>query len=201
MIALTLGEQQKNRVINDLNVTNEQIGMCHEVIGPDNKSYYLVENSKGLLDENGNILEYRVSWSRTMGYQCQCEAGKWGFAHCKNFCWHVRATVAAGMEKDNAFSHEVPVSVEPTEEVTVKAAQPVQAPKKYTLMRGYDIRIKRIGERMASEIIQASAPDGELPAEWQAVKNDATVSFAQIYRNTQRQKRADKRIIADQFSR
>jgi hypothetical protein len=112
------------------NVTPDQIGAAHKVFGPDNKAFYLVENSQGLYDNGGQLLEYKVTYTEQYGFQCTCEAGKHGFAHCKNFCWHVRASVAASEEEKAALKEQeafqrqdtmvvpaVKVAVKPIEEV------------------------------------------------------------------------------------
>ena len=88
-------------------ITDENIGACHEVIGPDGKNFYLVENSNQQVDDDGMVIEYEVRWSRQYGYTCTCACGKYGFGnvtHPSGVCWHVRAAVAASMEKDGAFT-------------------------------------------------------------------------------------------------
>lgn len=86
-------------------VTAEQIGKCTKVYDFQLKqNVYLVENSKGETDNDGNIIEYKVQYSKEHGFTCNCEAGKRPFAHCKNYCWHVRASVAAVVEEATALA-------------------------------------------------------------------------------------------------
>jgi hypothetical protein len=94
------------------NVTPEQIGACHKVFGPDNQPFYLVENSKGELDQDGQLIEYRVSFTKGMGFQCTCKAGQEGFAHCRSFCWHVRASVACDEEIKQAMKEQERLNAE-----------------------------------------------------------------------------------------
>ena len=88
------------------NVTPAQIGKCTKVYDCQLKqNVYLVENSKGETDNEGNIIEYKVTYDKEHGFRCNCEAGKRGFAHCKQgYCWHVRASVACAIEEANALA-------------------------------------------------------------------------------------------------
>lgn len=92
--------------IDTSDITSEQIGMAHAVIGPDGKKFYLVENSRGELDGDGNVIEYKVTHHPHFGYQCTCKAGQYGFAHCKNYCWHVRASIACAQEEREAMAEQ-----------------------------------------------------------------------------------------------
>jgi hypothetical protein len=91
--------------INISNVTPEQIGMAHKVWGSDGKPFYLVENSKGEVDEQGHIIEYTVKaifkggrWHLT----CNCKAGQRGVT-----CWHKKAAVACSAEEKTAMDEQV----------------------------------------------------------------------------------------------
>ena len=85
-------------------VSSEDIGRAHKCIA-DGTSYYLVENSRGDLDEDGEVIEYRVSWTRKTKFTCSCYAGKEAFIHCKKgFCQHVLIAVAAAQEEKQAMA-------------------------------------------------------------------------------------------------
>lgn len=82
-------------------VTPEQIGRCHRIIGQDGKAFYLVENESGKFDEHGCI-EYKVAFSRLTGFTCTCPSGRHGFynvRHVSGVCKHIRWAVAASMER------------------------------------------------------------------------------------------------------
>ncbi len=74
-------------------VTLEQITHCQKVEHADG-NFYMVES------ESGNLVEYKVTWNRKQGFQCTCEAGQSGFAHCRKngVCKHVVWSVAAARE-------------------------------------------------------------------------------------------------------
>jgi hypothetical protein len=93
-------------------VTPEQLVRAHKIFGPDNKAFYLVENSKGEVDDEGNIIEYEVRYGSEKGFSCTCTAGQdedGPFSHCHNpsgLCWHVRAAVAAALEERGALKEQ-----------------------------------------------------------------------------------------------
>ena len=91
--------------VNYQTVTPAMIGAAHKVFGPDNKPFYMVENSKGRVDGEGNIIEYTVKaifrqnkWRVT----CNCKAGNEG-----RMCWHKRAAMAAAAEEKAAMAEQV----------------------------------------------------------------------------------------------
>ena len=88
-------------------VTAEQIGKASKVFGPDNKPFYQVENSKGDVDADGYLIQYKVTYSRSKGFQCTCKAGQYGFSHCKSYCWHVKAAVACAREAHEAIAEQI----------------------------------------------------------------------------------------------
>jgi acyl-CoA thioesterase len=86
-------------------VTNEQIGACTKVFGPDNKPFYKVVNSKQETDADGHLIEYSVKAIRRQGkwfFTCDCKAGQNG-----RQCWHVRASMAAAAEEKSAMAEQV----------------------------------------------------------------------------------------------
>lgn len=80
-------------------ITDEQIGKCHKVFGPDNIPFYQVENSDGKLDDNGDLIEYKVTWGKDRGFSCTCKAGQFG-----TLCWHIKAAVACAREEKAAIA-------------------------------------------------------------------------------------------------
>lgn len=73
---------------------------------------------------------------------------------------------------------------------------------KPTVIHGYVIQTWRSGDAWYQHSDQkAYAPKGQLPEEWEATKGNPEVVEAKIFSTTQALKRADRRIIADQFKR
>ncbi len=96
-----------SEILKSSSVTSEQIGKAHKVFAEDKTAFYLVENSKGEVDAEGLIIEYRVTWSRERGFSCTCEAGQEGFIHCsRGYCWHVAAAVACAKEEREAMEEQ-----------------------------------------------------------------------------------------------
>jgi len=89
-------------------VTPEQIGKCHkafELVDGKAVPFYLVENEAGTLDQDGEIIEYKVTYDTKHGFRCTCKAGQHGFANCKNSaCKHVGWAVAASREESEALA-------------------------------------------------------------------------------------------------
>lgn len=109
---------QRANVYAHLDVTSEQIGMAHacSAIGG---TYFQVENSRGLTNDEGELIEYRVSWSYEYGYQCDCPSGKRGWAnvhHKSGVCWHVRSACARAIEMREATA--TPSWVNPSNETS-----------------------------------------------------------------------------------
>lgn len=69
------------------------------------------------------------------------------------------------------------------------------------LARGYDIRIQRDGSGWLNEKHHAWGLDGNLPEEWNQIKQDQSVVQAVIFRSTQRHRRADKRRYEEKYTR
>lgn len=85
-------------------ISAQEIGRCHKVFGPQG-SFYLVENEAGDFDDNGQIIEYPVTYSKEYGFQCLCKSGLHGFANVKHpsgVCKHVRWSIAASIEEAEA---------------------------------------------------------------------------------------------------
>lgn len=78
-------------------VTEEQIDRCFRVydlnVTP-SVPFYLVRS------ESDNLTEYKVTWSKELGFQCTCPAGQEGFCHCytNGVCKHVIWSVAAAAQ-------------------------------------------------------------------------------------------------------
>ena len=92
-------ERVKNNISD---VTPEQMDKATHIWGQD-EEYYLVANSKGEFDEEGNIIEYKVQYSHEHGFVCGCPSGLHGFSNVKHpsgCCWHVRAAVAAFLREE-----------------------------------------------------------------------------------------------------
>jgi hypothetical protein len=108
-------------------VTPEQIGKAYKVFGPDNKPFYMVENSKGEYDEDGNLIEYTVKAVKVNGkwnLTCNCKAGQNG-----RLCWHVRAAMACANEEKAAMAEQVALNAEAAKQVNpvVEVAKVEQA--------------------------------------------------------------------------
>jgi len=82
-------------------ITPIQISKCTRVLDcQTHQNVYLVENEDGNFDDDGQVIEYTVTYSSNMGFQCTCKAGQEGFAHCKNgYCKHVAWAVAHAKEE------------------------------------------------------------------------------------------------------
>ena len=81
--------------VNYQTVTSEMIGACHKILTCEG-NFWKVENSKGELDDNGDLIEYSVKAIKVNGkwhITCDCKAGNEG----RN-CWHKRAAMAAEAE-------------------------------------------------------------------------------------------------------
>lgn len=86
-------------------VTPEQVGKCTKVYDFQlRQNMYLVENSRGITDNEGNIIEYKVTYDKKHGFRCSCLCGQYGFYNCKNYCWHVRASVSCAIEETKALA-------------------------------------------------------------------------------------------------
>lgn len=140
-----------NVAINTYGVTDEQIGKAHKVFGPDNKPFYLVENSKGDVDETDHLIEYSVKALKRQGkwhLTCDCKAGSEG----RN-CWHKRASQAAAAEEKAAMAEQVALNeVAKVEPVPAKPRQKASKDGE----RLYQSRMRGIADiiaakRMASE--------------------------------------------------
>ena len=86
--------------INIQKVTPEQIDKARR-IEQNGEIFYLVENSKGNLDENGNVLEYTVRYDKAHKcITCTCPAmnppaDERGYLkYAPRMCWHIPAAVA-----------------------------------------------------------------------------------------------------------
>jgi hypothetical protein len=87
--------------VNTDSITPEQIGKCTKVLDcQTHQNFYLVENESGNIDDEGHLIEYKVTYSSKMGFQCTCKAGQEGLVYCKNgYCKHVAWAVAAAKEE------------------------------------------------------------------------------------------------------
>jgi hypothetical protein len=107
-------------------VTDEMIGRAHkafEIVDGKATGYYLVENSQGECDEDGEVIEYRVTYD-AKGFHCTCKSGKEAFANVTNksgVCVHCRISIAAEAELKAALEVlEAPV-VAPTPKSPTKS--------------------------------------------------------------------------------
>jgi hypothetical protein len=87
-------------------ITPAMIGLCTKVFDcQTGKNFYQVENEAGTTDADGNIIEYKVTYSSEKSFQCSCEAGKWGFTRTKlGYCKHIAWAMAAANEEHNAIA-------------------------------------------------------------------------------------------------
>jgi hypothetical protein len=69
------------------------------------------------------------------------------------------------------------------------------------VVRGYTIRAQHKGDYFKGDIRRAWHEAGELPPEWEEIKNDPSVKSAEIFYTTQWNRRADKRQILDSYHR
>lgn len=100
-------------------VTDSMIGKCHKAFNG-KVGYWLVENSQGELDQDGEVIEYKVTYDEK-GFHCTCKSGKSGFANVTNasgVCQHVRSSMAAEAEMKQAV-----VDMEAASETTRPAAR------------------------------------------------------------------------------
>lgn len=85
-----------------------EIGRCHKAYDFQTKQdVYLVENSRDLTDNEGNIIEYKVTYDKEHGFRCSCPCGQTGFSgvkHLSGVCKHVRASVACAIEEATALA-------------------------------------------------------------------------------------------------
>lgn len=97
--------------IDTSDVTGEQIGQCHKCFSKEDGEYYMVANSRGLRDRNGQIVEYKVTYDIHEGFACTCKSGNFNFANCRHFgvCQHVRWSVACEREIRQAM-HDLAVA-------------------------------------------------------------------------------------------
>ena len=82
-------------------VTQEQLDRCSRIYDAshNNEVFYLVENSRGDVDDEGNIIEYTVRYLKGKGLTCTCPAGNppcneaGFFKYAPRMCQHIRAAV------------------------------------------------------------------------------------------------------------
>jgi hypothetical protein len=87
-------------------VTSEQIGKCHKAFA-DGIAFYMVESESGDFDQDGELVEYKVTYSKQHGFSCTCPSGKHGFAnvkHASGVCKHCRWAVACAIEEKKAMA-------------------------------------------------------------------------------------------------
>lgn len=89
-------------------ISAQEIGRCTKVHDFQLKQdVYLVQNSRDLTDEEGNIIEYKVTYDKKHGFRCGCKSGQTGFSgvrHPSGVCRHVRASIACAIEEANALA-------------------------------------------------------------------------------------------------
>lgn len=86
-------------------VTSEQIGRCHASVDANGVTYYMVENERGDMDESGEMVEYKVEYSKAHGFTCGCKAGQVGFIRCaRGFCKHVLWALTCALEVKTAVA-------------------------------------------------------------------------------------------------
>lgn len=69
------------------------------------------------------------------------------------------------------------------------------------IVRGFDIRLQRIGSAWMNEKIHAWSPAGTLPSEWSSIVADPTVVQAVCYFSTEARKQSHKRKILAFYDR
>lgn len=97
-------------------ITPDQIGRAHKVYDYQVKQFVYLVESKSTVDElTGQPVEYRVTYTRTHGFQCTCPAGQEGFLSVRNksgVCEHVRIALAAA-EEERAYMAALALKEEP----------------------------------------------------------------------------------------
>lgn len=83
-------------------ITSEQTGKVFKFVNEQTyQDCYAVENERGDLGLDGEVLEYMVTYCSKRGFSCTCPAGVVGFAYVHHFsgvCKHVRWCVALEQE-------------------------------------------------------------------------------------------------------
>jgi hypothetical protein len=82
-------------------ISAQDIGRCSRVIGPDEKSFYLV------LSRTDDFTEHKVTYDKEHGFRCTCPSGEHGFANVKHpsgVCHHVRSAIAVSIEERTALA-------------------------------------------------------------------------------------------------
>lgn len=84
-------------------ITPDMLGLATKVYDYQLKAnVYLVETTSGSTDEDGNLEEYRVSYTPGRGFSCTCKSGQHGFAnvrHPSSVCIHCRIATAHAAEE------------------------------------------------------------------------------------------------------
>src|SRR5579884_3136904 len=83
-------------------VLPEEIGRCHKIIDPDGRTIYAVENERGDVGPDGEMIEYAVRYNDQTGWSCTCPsgaAGFWNVHHRSAVCKHCRWVCAAIIEE------------------------------------------------------------------------------------------------------
>lgn len=76
-------------------VTAEDMDRAQKCYDGEGKPFYMVENSRGLLNADGSSVEYKVTHTEEEGFKCTCKAGEFGFWNCsKKVCQHCIISLA-----------------------------------------------------------------------------------------------------------
>jgi hypothetical protein len=113
-------------------VTHDQIGRCHRLIG-ESGDYYAVENERGDVDPDGEIIQYCVRYNGKTGWSCTCPsgaAGFWNVHHPSGVCKHCR-WVAAAVIEERGFLADQAAAQERQREEAEQQAQEEQRPAWY----------------------------------------------------------------------
>lgn len=106
MVATFITTQRTNVETFSTDVTPEQIGKCFKVYDETSKQwFYQVDNDSDKFDSDGNLITYKVQWTKDHGFTCSCPSGQNGFANVKHpsgTCKHVRWSAAASREEHAA---------------------------------------------------------------------------------------------------
>lgn len=114
-------------------ISAQEIGRCTKVHDFQLKQdVYMVESSRDLTDDEGNIIEYAVRYSAQHGFTCTCPSGQYAFANIKHpsgTCRHVRASIACAIEEQTALA-EIARKVEEERRIAEEEARkavPIEA--------------------------------------------------------------------------
>lgn len=195
-----------SELLEQFNVTASQLDRTTRLIDTSTGAIYYKVAS-----QTSEGVEYEVRAPYPHKLTCTCPAGnpprdKFGMPLGPILpCWHKRAARAAAYEyrqQENLAARREAEQAEAARQAEERRAKaPLNGNRGFSMMktapvsmRGYDIRIERIGgPGWMNEKAHGYAPAGQLPAEWEQICSDPTVIQACIFPSNQRNWQANKR--------